>query len=266
MAKKDAIFNYSSSFDSSGYTAGMQADWDNNVANAGNDRMDIMWSGDPSASPGAQPAGWGPNLIKGLDVYDVALDDSAPTPNEEGFQTTTHKLIYDIKRAFNLPNQENLATWKDEYTAAAGEHHLFMWTSKDLVSFPMTMAQEGFSLDGGSTITKCALEIGVSGFERHGGNADEMSYTVRPTSTDVSAYNAHYQTQVDNSTAAADFTSPPQVGSQFSQVGSVILINYENHWQPTDYANADKDELKLLIAFGSHSYAQIKALIDAAIA
>ena len=265
MAKRDAIFDYSSHFDSSSYTVGMQADWDNNASNHHNDRMDIMWSGDPSASPGAQPSGWGPNLIKGLSVFDIALDASAPAPNEEGFQTTTHKLIYDIKRAFNLPNQENLATWKDEYTTAAQEHHLYMWTSKDLVSFPMTMAQDGFNLDG-SNNTLCALEIGVSGFERHGGNANEMSYTVRPTSTNVTAYNAHYQTQVDNSTAAADFTSPPQVGSQFSQVGNIILINYENHWQPTDYANADKDELKLLIAFASHSYAQIKALMDAAIA
>ena len=264
MAKKDAIFNYSSNFDSSGYTTGMLAYWNANQANVINDRFDIMRSGDPTASPGTALTGWEVGTVKALSLYGVALDSSL-SPNEDGFQTMSHKLVYDIKRAFNLPNQENLATWKDEYTAAAGERHFYNWTSKDMASWPMALSQDGFNLDGTNN-TKCALVIGISGMDDYGVSGQDMSYTVRPTSTNVSTYNAHYQTQVDNSTAAADYTSPTQVGSQFSQTGKILLINFENHWQPTDIASNTKDQLKFVMAWSSHTYAQIKALIDAAIA
>ena len=265
MAKKDAIFNYSAAFDTSGYLTGLQADWDNNQASgAHNDRFDIMWSGDPTATPGTPIAGWEEGKVRALSTYAVALDSSL-APNEEGFQSTTHKLIYNIKRAFNLPNQENLATWKDEYSCAAGEHHLFQFVDKDMASWPMTLSQAGFELDGENP-TKCALEIGISGMDQHGGATNDMQYTVRPTSTNVTAYNNHYAGLVSGSTAAADYTNPPQVGTEFSQIGNVLLVNYENHWQPTDLVSNDRDQLKFILTWSSHSYAQIKALIDAAIA
>lgn len=264
MAKKDAIFDYSSNFDSSGYTTGMLADWNANQARTYTDRFEIMWSGDPTQAAGAEIAGWEAGCMKGIDLGSIALDDTL-NPNEEGFQSMSHKLVYDIKRAFNLPNQENLATWKDEYTTAAGEHHLFVYLSKDMASWPMALATDGFTLDGTNN-TKCALEIGISGFDDYGVSGQDMQYTVRPTATNVSTYNAHYQTLRDNNTAAADYTSPTQVGSQFSQIGNVLLINYENQWQPTNIGSHTKDQIKLIIAWSSHSYAQIKALIDAAIA
>ena len=263
MAKKDAIFNYSSNFDSSPYIAGVTDDWNNNQAGVYNDRFDIMWSGDPTASPGTALTGWEAGNVKGLDLYNVGL---APYAKEFEAATWSHKLIYDIKRAFNLPNQETMSSWKDEYTRAAGEHHLFVHTSKDMASWPMSLGgQDGFTLDGTNN-TKCALEVGIFGFDQHGAGASDMQYTVRPTATNVSTYNAHYQTLRDNNTAAADYTSPTQVGSQFSQIGNVLLLNFENQWQPTDVENNDKDQMKLIIAWSSHSYAEIKALIDAAIA
>ena len=263
MAKKDAIFNYSSAFDTSSYIDGITTDWNNNKSNAFNDRFDVMWSGDPSASPGTALSGWDVGNIKGLSLHEVEL---APYAKDFEAATWSHKLIYDIKRAFNLPNQEDMSTWKDEYTCAAGEHHLLVHTSKDMASWPMTLgAQDGFSLDG-TNQTRCTLEVGIFGFDQHGAGASDMQYTVRPTATNVSTYNAHYQTLKDNNTAAADYTSPTQVGSQFTQIGNILLLNFENQWQPTDMENNTRDQLKLTISWSSHSYAQIKTLIDTAIA
>ena len=47
MAKRDAIFDYSSSFDTSSYLTDITNVWSNNTAKQTNDRFDVMWSGNP---------------------------------------------------------------------------------------------------------------------------------------------------------------------------------------------------------------------------
>ena len=264
MAKKDAVFNYSSAFDTSSYLAGVQDDWNNNVGNSSNDRMDLMWYGDPTVvNSGSQPSaisGWDEGKWKVISPYNIAFNS---TP--DGFASTAHKLIYDIKRAFNLPNQENWDTWKDEYTVASGEYHILHWSDKTAASHPMIISQPGWVGTAGQDPLKCALIIGISGLSDYGGDDNSMSYTVRPTQTNVTNSNTHYKNLTDASTAAADYTNPTKVGTEFTSTGDIQLVNFENHWQPTP-ASFTKDQLKLVIMWSTHTYAQIKTLVDTAIA
>ena len=91
------------------------------------------------------------------------------------------------------------------------------------------------------------------------------SWTVRPTATNWSTYNAHYQTLVDASTAAGSYTSPTLVGSEFTQTGEIVLVNLENQYRPT-VESWTEDQLMLIISWSNKSYSNIKTLIDAAIA
>ena len=276
MAKKDAIFDYGSSFDTSSYLTGISSDWDNNVGDALNIRFDLLWRGTPRAetvihngSSTAAISGWDVGTWKKLDVWNVSLDASVGG----GFQSWSHRLIYDIKRAFNLPNQEDLDTWKDEYTRDTGEEHYLWWQAGGRTPWPMVMSHPtkgGMRGGDASGIRedrdfRCALVVPVKGFSFYGGADNEDSVVVWPTSTNIDTMNNHYKSLEDASTAAADWTSPTKVGTEFTSSSSVHLINFENYWQGKPTA-APTDTLSICIGWNSHSYADIKALIDAAIA
>ena len=79
--------------------------------------------------------------------------------------------------------------------------------------------------------------------------------------------NNHYKTLEDANTPAADWTNPPKVGSEFHQSGKLLLVNYDNYFQGKYVAGPlAAPTLILCMSWSSHSYAEIKALIDAAIA
>ena len=93
-----------------------------------------------------------------------------------------------------------------------------------------------------------------------------MSYNVWPTSTNMSTMNTHYNTLENDNTATASWTNTTRVGSEFTQTGSVILLNGPTYHQPTPTPAQTTDTLLMGIGYTTHTYAQIKALIDAAIA
>ena len=264
MAKKDAIFDYSSAFDTSPYLSGIGTDWSNNVGNAVNFRNDLNFRGNPSGSL-SERAGWEAGTWKRLDLFDIAFDASIGG----GFQSMTHRLLYDIKNAFDLPNKYNLETWQDEYTRDAGEDHVLQWKAGNKSATPMIKASQatGAHLNpGDNAALKCVLLIPISGYNFYGVNDNTGSWTVWPTSTNMTTMNTHYTSLEDADTASTSWTDPTKVGSEFTQTGSVILINGNNYHKPTSSPAQSTDTLMMGIGYTTHTYAQIKALIDAAIA
>ena len=283
MAKKDAIFDYGSSFDTSSYLTGVGKDWDNNVGSAIDVRFDFLWRGTPraeshihSASSSAAISGWDVGSWKRLSFNDIPLQDYSayPASNENGFGSMSHQLVYDVKRAFNLPNQETLATWVDEYTCDVDEHHFLWWGAAGHTPWPMIMSHptKGGMRSGdtdGNPVEdkdlKCMLSIPIRGHAYLGGDDNEEHAVVWPTSTNIDAMNDHYATLEAANTPAADWTNPPKVGTEFNQASKLSLGNFENYYQRKPVA-VSTDTLNLCIAWNSHSYAEIKALIDAAVA
>ena len=274
MAKKDAIYNYGSAFNTSSYIAGIQTDWDNNVSSARDTRLDISWRGTPSTSfsdPStinsvSQISGWESGTWKRLDMYEIAFNKI-----EGGFASTTHKLLYDIKRAFNLPNQENFDTWIRQYTRDAGEDHCLWYSKGGHTPAPMTISDSTnktlLNWHGDNNPLKCALLIPISGFDYFGGADNSCKWQVWPTSTDANAMQTHYKTLEDASTASASWTNPTRVGSEFTQASTCCLVNFENYWgRVADPAQDSDDCLLFTIGWTTHTYAQIKTLIDTAIA
>ena len=271
MAKRDAIFDYSGSFDTSSYLTDITNVWSNNTAKQTNDRFDVMWSGNPGGTPGTALAGWEAGKFKTMAVYGIPNDETYLT-RDEGTDakldpTAVHRLIRNIKTEFNLPNAIDTSTWPDEYTSVADEQHFLWWTSKDVASQPMSLSNAAGSMNalGTSNYIKCGLIIPISGFSDYGGDDNVGSWTVWPTSTNWTTFNNHYTTLKNASTAAADYTDPTKSGSEFAQTGSVVLVNFENMHKPTAVSRT-KDQLSLIISWSNKSYADIKTLIDAAIA
>jgi len=270
MAKRDAVFDYSGSFDTSSYLTDIANVWSNNTAKQSNARFDVMWSGNPGGSPGTALSGWEAGKFKTMAVYDIP-NDTTYLKRDDGTDakldyTAVHRLIRNIKSAFNLPNAINNATWPDEYTSVADEQHFLWWTSKDVASQPMSLsnAAGGMNALNGNHI-QCGLIIPISGFSDYGGDDNVGSWTVWPTSTNWTTFNNHNTTLKDASTAAASYTDPTKVGSEFAQTGSVVLVNFENMHKPS-VVSRTKDQLSLMITWSNKSYADIKTLIDAAIA
>ena len=267
MAKKDAIFDYSSAFDTSPYLTGIGENWTDNESDAYNVRLDANWRGDPSDDSIAARAGWEAGKFKKLDLYDI--DHKVEAGWDSECQSWTHKLLYDIKVAFNLPNQYDLSTWKDEYTKDAGENHGLWWKAANTPANPMMMSDQttgALKNDSDNNAIKCSLIIPISGFAYYGGDDNVANYTVWPTSTNMSTMNTHYASLESADTAAASWTNPTKVGSEFTQSSDLLLVNYENYWQQTPTPAQNTDTLLMAIGYTTHTYAQIKALIDAAIA
>jgi len=272
MAKKDAIFDYSSHFDTEPYLADITATWTTNIANVVNVRHDRQWSGDPSATPGTALAGWEAGMWKNLTVWDIANDPSYLT-RDAGTDakidpTAVHRLIRNIKTTFNLPNPIDTATWPDQYLCAADETHFLWLADKDRAKEPMALsfASGGMVNDLDSDKhTKCGLFIPISGWSDAGVDDNTGSWTVRPTATNSTTYNSHYQGLVDASTAAASYTDPTLVGSEFTQAGEIVLINFESQYRPTPQSWTE-DALTLMITWSDDSYSDIKTLMDAAVA
>jgi len=272
MAKRDAIFDYSSHFDTSTYLADISATWTTNIASATNLRHDRNWTGNPGATPGTALAGWEAGKFKQLDVWDIA-NDPAYLTRDAGTDakidyTAVHRLIRNIKSTFNLPNAIDAATWPDQYLCAADETHFLWLGDKDRAKEPMALsfASGGMvnDLDSDKHI-KCGLFIPISGWSDAGVDDNTGSWTVRPTATNATTYKAHNQALVDASTAAASYTDPTLVGSEFTQTGEIVLMNLENQYRPT-HQSWTEDQLTLIITWSDDSYSTIKALMDAAVA
>lgn len=279
MAKKDAIFDYSSHFDTSEYLTDIQATWEANKAKATNVRQDRNWTGDPGAAPGTALAGWEAGMFKSLSVWDMDYEPNYlkrdPGTKTKLDSTPVHRLIRNLKSTFNLPNPIDLATWPDQYTCATDEMHFLWSTDKDRAGEPMALSfasggmvqdeYHQFSDQDADKHTKCGLFIPISGWSDGGVDSSTGSWTVRPTATNVTTYKNHYQTLQDASTAAADYTDPTLVGSEFTQTGKVVLINFENQYRPTPQTYTESS-LSFLITWCNDSYSDIKALMDAAVA
>jgi len=272
MAKRDAIFDYTSAFNTEPYLADIHATYADNAASAVSTRLDRQWTGDPAATPGTALAGWEAGMWKALSVWDIPNDPSyqirdAGVALKQDY-TAVHKLIRNIKDAFNLPYPIDTPAWKDEYTCGAGEMHFLWWEDGNRAAEPMNLSFASGGMindDDSNNHMKCALFIPISGYSDSGVDDNTASWTVRPTATNASTYNAHYQALVDASTAAGSYTSPTLVGSEFTQTGEICLINLENQYRPT-VQSWSEDQLMVMIAWSNKSYAQIKTIIDAAIA
>ena len=271
MAKKDAIFNYSSAFDTSSYLTDIESTWTDNAATHRNIRHDMLWSGDPDGTPGTALSGWDVGTFKLLKVHDIPNDATYLTrdsgTSNKIDNTAVHRLIRNIKTAFNLPNVIDVDAWPNEYTCANDEQHSLNWTSKDVGAYPICMNASGGWMRDGRTgdHVQCALVVTISGYDDYGSGANVGSWTVWPTSTNFTTYNSHYQGLVDASTAVASYTDPTKVGTEFVEAGNVVLLNLENQHKPTAVSRT-KDQLSLSISWSNKSYADIKSLIDAAIA
>ena len=267
MAKKDAIFDYSSHFDVTPYLTECNATISNN-SSWQTDRVDNMWYGDPTASAPTPPSGWDVNTFRALHLYDIDFEANY----KELDATPIHKLVRDIKEAFNLPNKlgthadGELVAWGNEYTCHADESNFLHAVAKECTAFPMVMNPMAFNDATQDRLgsKKCELIIGLQGGENNSLDVHEMSFKVRPTMTNQTTFNAHNQTLADASTAPASYTNQTLSGSEFTQSGSVMLINCTNQYQPI--SNFSVDAVNLTIAWYGHTYAEIKALIDAAIA
>jgi hypothetical protein len=268
MAKKDAIFDYSSHFDVTPYLTECNATVTNNSSNWQTDRVDNMWYGNPTADAPTPPSGWDVGTFKALHLYDIDFESNY----KELDTTPVHKLVRDIKEAFNLPNKlgthadGDTAAWGNEYTCHADESNFVHYVAKECAAFPMVMNPMAFNNPRQSGATKkCELLIGLSGGENYSLAGHMLRMKVRPTMTNQSTFNAHNQALADASTAPADYTNQTLSGSEFTQNGSIILINCTNQYQPVPVSRT-VDHTVLHIAWYSHTYAQIKALMDAAIA
>tara|TARA_R100000988_G_C4000552_1_gene168774 strand:- start:954 stop:1757 length:804 start_codon:yes stop_codon:yes gene_type:complete len=267
MAKKDAIFDYSSHFDVTPYLTECNATITNNSSNWQTDRVDNMWYGAPTETAPTPPSGWDVGTFKALHLYDMDFESNY----KELDPTPIHKLVRDIKEAFNLPNKlgthadGELVAWGNEYTCHADESNFLHLTAKECTAFPMVMNPMAFNDPKQSGDTKkCELLIGLQGGENNGLASHNLKMKVRPTMTNQTTFNAHNKTLADASTAPASYTNQTLSGSEFTQAGSVVLINCTNQYQPI--SDFSVDSITLNIAWYSHTYAEIKALIDAAIA
>ena len=104
MAKKDAIFDYSSHFDTSEYLTDVQATWEANKAKANNVRQDRNWTGDPGAAPGTALAGWEAGMWKKLDLWDIVNEPDYlvrdPGNKNKLDYTAAHRLVRKLKEHF----------------------------------------------------------------------------------------------------------------------------------------------------------------------
>jgi hypothetical protein len=280
MAKKDAIFDYTSHFDTGPYLADIQATWTANAARITNIRHDINFAGDPGATPRVTPvAGWEEGMWKNLSIWDIVNEPAYLTRDTDNKNkldfTAVHRLIRNIKSTFNLPNPIDVATWPDEYNCVPTEQQFLWLTDKDRGSEPMALSFAGGGMihdplhqtldqDADKHI-KCGLFIPISGWSDAGVDDNTGSWTVRPTATNATTFKAHYQALEDANTAAADYTDPTLVGSEFTQTGEIVLINLENQYRPTPQTYTE-DSLMLMITWCNYTYSDIKTLMDAAVA
>jgi hypothetical protein len=252
-SKEDAIFDYSSSFDTSPYVTEVAKDWEDNQSDAYDIRFDLLWRGTPRAEPPIHSAsstpgisGWDVGTWKRLDLWN--------------FQSVTHKLLHDVKRTFNLPDQED------------GEFHYLWWDRRNREAMGMVMSHPtkgGFMSTNDNMASnnqlRCGLVMPIKGFSFYGGKDNEESMVVCPGSTDIDTMNAHYVSLEYDNTPAAGWTDPPKVGPEFISTSSLFLLNFENYWKG-EPSFTPTPTLTLDITWSSHSYAEIKALIDAAVA
>tara|TARA_R100000008_G_scaffold86385_1_gene79273 strand:- start:1447 stop:2286 length:840 start_codon:yes stop_codon:yes gene_type:complete len=279
MAKKDAIFDYGSHFDTSSYLSDIVATYNANKARATDVRHDRNWQADPGAAPGTALAGWEAGMWKKLDLWDIVNEPDYlvrdPGNKNKLDYTAAHRLVRKLKEHFNLPNPIDTATWPDRYETTHTEQHFLWLTDKDRAGEPMALSFHSggmihdelhqFQDQDADKHTKCGLFVPISGWADGGVDSNTGAWTVRPTATNATTYKNHYKALVDANTAAADYTSPALVGSEFTQTSKLALINFENQYGPTPQTYTESS-LSLLITWNDHTYAQIKALMDAAIA
>ena len=285
MIQSDAIMDYSNNghYSTAAKVEEVLAVWEANKNSAHNIRHDHAWSGDTTVAPGAPLSGWDEGMWKLLHLMGCAYDPSYQLLEH----TPAHTMIRHFKTLFNLPNQGTDEEWEDNYGEHAstwldnGEHQCFFYTSKNIASSPMSlskpsMVSENTSTEAGgwgypgsglgaSNNIKCGLLIGLQGGNLDVGVGRGMSVTVRPDDDDVASYNNHYKALRDANTPAADYTDPPAAGAEYVVEGNILLVNYENQFRPTTL-NADTDRICLSIGWTNHTYAQIKATMDEAIA
>ena len=280
MAKSDAITDYSNNgmLSTADMIPGALAVWEANKGNAIDFGLDHAWSGDTTAAPGTALSGWDVGTWKYLRFSDCPYDPSYQLPEH----TAAHSMLRHIKTKFNLPSAGSDADWADDFGSHystlidSGEYSGFLYQAKECASHPMIMSRSSMvgenttinawpsaMPEGVGTHWKCTLMIGLQGWELDVGATRSMSFTVRPSDTNITNYNTHYQALVDAGTAAADYTDPVLEGTEFTESGNILLVNCENQFRQTTM-NTDADRLWLTIRWSNHSYAQIKALMDAA--
>ena len=279
MAKSDAITDYSNNgmLSTADMIPGALAVWEANKGNAIDFGLDHAWSGDTTAAPGTALSGWDVGTWKYLRFSDCPYDPSYQLPEH----TAAHSMLRHIKTSFNLPSAGSDADWADDfdvyYSALinGGEFSGFLYQAKECVSHPMVMSRSSMvgenttinawpsgNPEGVGTHWKCMLYIGLQGWALDVGVERSMSITVRPNDTNITNYNAHYKALADASTATTDYTDPALEGTEYTEVGNILLVNCENQFRFTTL-NTDTDRMWLQICWNSHSYAQIKALMDA---
>jgi hypothetical protein len=279
MAKKDAIFDYTSHFDTSSFLADISATWTANAARIENVRHDINFMGDPGGTPDTPLAGWEEGKWKTLSVKNI-VNEPAYLTRDDGNKnkldfTAVHRLIRHIKSTFNLPNPIDLATWPDRYDVAHTEDHFLYLMDKDRASEPMALsfAEGGMVMDREHNFLdqdadkhlKCALMIPISGWSDSGVDDNTGSWTVRPSATNATTFKNHYKALEDANTATASYTDPTLVGSEFTQTGEIVLLNLENQHRFTPQSWTE-DQVMLVINWSNKSYSDIKTLMDAAVA
>ena len=280
MAESNAIMDYSNNghYSTAAKAADVLAVWEANKDSAYPMRVDHGWSGDTTVATSTPLSGWD-GMFKMLQLNDCPHDPSYSLPE----CTPAHTMLRNIKTMFNLPNQGTDSDWKDDYPTHFwenydnGEFAYYNWVSKDIASVPMMLSKPSMVTadtpniawpsgmpTGAGNNSKCLLKIGLQGWDLDVGVDRSMSWTVRPNDTNITNYNSHYKALADADTLAADYTDPPLTGEEYTVGGNILLINCENQQRPTTL-NSDTDRVALCIAWTSHTYAQIKALIDAAV-
>ena len=285
MAQSDAIMDYSNNghYSTADKAADVLAVWEANKGDASTARSDHAWSGDPTLAPTTPLSGWDVGMFKMLPLGAVAYDTSYELPE----CTVAHSMLRNIKSMFNLPNNATDDQWKNDYGVFEADNYLnngeaafFLFVSKNIASAPMMLSRPSMmsSLNAGVPgdsdhiwpgdqmphNLKCALIIGLQGWNLDVGVGRGISLTVRPDDDDVASYNNHYKALRDAGTPAADYTDPTATGAEYVVEGNILLLNYENQWRPTTL-NADTDRINLVMTWPKHTYAEIKELIDAAI-
>jgi len=224
----DSFTDYSHSYDLERYAIPIQEEFYKNKERVEDTRFDHAWRGNVDSTLD----GWEPGTFQVLQSADIIDQDFS----------VTHLLIENLKKEFNLP------------PIGPGEHQYIFRQRPHRHPWPLITSEYGI---------KCQLNIPICGMAFYGGDDREDNITIWPECSDKEAMEDHYRFLEENNTQAKDWTSVPTYGPVHTVKSKLYLLNMETYWHGSHVPpDNPKETMNLCIAWSSHSYKEIKFLID----
>lgn len=225
---KNSFTDYTGTYKLDTWALPIYNEWYSNLNRVQDTRFDHAWRGNVDSTLD----GWEPGTFQVLQSADIMDQD----------MSVTHLLINNLKEEFNLP------------PTGPGEHQYLFRQKPHRHPWPLIMSEYGI---------KCQLNIPICGMEFYGGHDREDNITIWPECSDREAMEDHYKFLEDKSTVAKDWTSAPTFGTSHTVKSELYLLNMETYWHGSDIPpDNPKETMNLCLAWSSHSYKEIKFLID----